>query len=101
MLNQRIDITTATPPLLQVMPDNSWHIILRVEQVTDHTLKCSCLKEDEGVAKQFSCELSEAPFHVGADIWEMSYGVQIMTLMHESLCDHPARRLWQRWQSQQ
>lgn len=83
------------------MPDDSWHIIFHVEKPKDQNLMCSCIKLEHGLLTQFNLELDEIPFHVGEGVWELRYGVQIMTLMHDSLRDHPARKLWQQWQTQQ
>ena len=44
-------------------------------------------------------QLSETPFHVGADVWELNYGATLMTLNHEVLNGHPAKQLWQEWLS--
>ena len=95
MLNNRKDILAVTPPLLQVMADNSWHIILSMKQLENSHIECECIKANEQCIKAFTTILDEVPFYVAEGVWELNYGVQIMTLMHESLRHHPARQLLQ------
>lgn len=95
MLNNRKDILAVKSPLLQIMPDQSWHIILKMIQLNNGDITCDCIKTDKNQILSFSNTLEEPPFYVAEDIWELSYGVQIMSLMHDSLKDHPARQLLQ------
>ena len=99
MLNQRIDILEATPPFLLSMPNNIWHLVINIEkQSTEHYL-CHCIKYQNNDFIEYTKDISEAPFHIAENIWELSYSVEIMTLIDDSLQDHPARTLWQQWQS--
>lgn len=95
MLNNREDILAVRTPLLQLMPDQSWHIILKMHLLENGDIECECIRSDQQRMHTFRNVLTEPPFHVAAGIWELSYGVQIMTLNHETLRNHPARQLIQ------
>lgn len=95
MLNNRENILAVKKPLLQLMPDQSWHIILHMTALENGDIECECIKIHEARTEKFSMTLSEPPFHVAEGIWELSYGVQIMTLDHETLSNHPAQQLLQ------
>ena len=97
MLNQRKDILSARPPLLLVLSNGDWHLIARIKKTGQQTFVCDCVRKSAEAFEQYQRRIEEMPFHVAADIWELEYGAQIMTLMHESLRDHPARMLWQDW----
>lgn len=101
MLNQRIPILEATLPLLQVMPDNSWHIIFSIQPTGPESYQCQCIRSTDTKPEEFTSTIEEQPFHVAEGIWELSYSVQLMTLRHESLRQHPATQLWQQWTSEQ
>ena len=83
------------------MPNNKWHIILGISHSSGQPYSCRCIKSTENTFELFDNAIEEEPFYVAEDIWELSYGVQLMTLHHASLKDHPAMRLWQQWQSQE
>lgn len=98
MLNQRIDIVTIQPPLLMTIPNASWHLIVKIERTSGQCV-IDCIKEENGQIDTYQQTLSEEPFHVAENIWELSYGVEIMTLKHSSLSGHPANLLWQKWKN--
>jgi hypothetical protein len=93
MLNNRENILAVKRPLLQLMPDQSWHIILKMTPLDNGDIECECIKLDQQRVHTFKNVLNEPPFHVAEGIWELSYGVQIMTLQHDTLRDHPAQQL--------
>ena len=97
MLNQRVDILEARPPLLLSMPGNAWHLIISIEKIAEEKYRCTCIKHQDNSIQQYTQEISETPFHVGEGIWELSYGSELMTLLDNSLGDHPAKMLWQQW----
>ena len=97
MLNQRIDICSATPPFLLSIPGNVWHLVITIEKSQQDKYICHCISHEGDNFNTYIHELQEPPFHVAENIWELSYGVEIMTLMDSSLSDHPARKLWQQW----
>ena len=97
MLNQRVDILEAHPPLLLSMPGNAWHLVISLEKITEEKYHCTCIKQQDDSIQQYMKEISETPFHVGDGIWELSYGCELMTLLHSNLADHPATLLWQQW----
>jgi len=96
MLNQRIDIITAQPPLIMTIPNSSWHLIVKIERLSGQCV-IDCIKEENEQITSYQQSLTEEPFHVAENIWELSYGVEIMTLQHRSLSAHPAIQLWQKW----
>ena len=98
MLNNRKDIIDAKLPLLMLAPDNSWELIVKLEKIADdhyHGLFIR-IKSDQLESRELS--IHEAPFHVAEDIWELQYGIQVMTLDHDTLRNHPANTAWQNWQ---
>ena len=101
MLNNRKDIIDAKLPLLLLAPDNSWELIVALEKIAaDHYQGLFVrIKNDQLEGRELS--IHEAPFHVAEDIWELQYGVQVMTLDHYTLRNHPASTAWQQWQQQQ
>jgi len=98
MLNQRIDIITAQPPLLMTIPNSSWHLIVKIQRISGQCV-IDCIKEEDEQIIPYQQTLTEEPFHVAENIWELTYGVEIMTLKHSSLSGHPANHLWQKWKS--
>ena len=97
MLNQRKSILEACPPLLITMSDGSWHLVTRVQTSASQGFEYECVKQTGNALEPYRLHLSEDPFHIGADIWELEYGVQIMTLMDASLETHPANSVWESW----
>jgi hypothetical protein len=97
MLNQRIDILEAQPPLLLSIPSNTWHLIISIEKIAEEKYHCHCIKQQDDSIQQYTQEINETPFHVGDGIWELSYGCELMTLLDNSLNDHPATILWKQW----
>jgi len=97
MLNQRIDILEASAPFLLSLPNNVWHLIIKIEKLEAEHYLCHCVKNQDNEFTEYTKDILEVPFHVAENIWELSYGVEIMTLMDDSLNDHPARILWQNW----
>jgi len=97
MLNQRIDILEAQPPLLLSIPGNTWHLIINIEKIAEEKYSCTCIEQQGSSIEKYPHEINQAPFHVGDGIWELSYGCEIMTLLDSSLDDHPATILWQQW----
>ena len=41
-----------------------------------------------------SLEVTDPPFYVGEDIWELEYGSVLMTLHHPTLRSHPAKKMY-------
>lgn len=97
MLNQRKDILSVQPPFLQVAANGEWHLIRSITQTGPQAFVCECIRKLNQEFKQYQRTIDEVPFHVAADIWELEYGIQLMTLMHSSLNDHPAQAMWQEW----
>ena len=97
MLNQRKNILTVQPPILQVLANGKWHLISNITQTGPQNFVCECIRKSNNEFESYQRTINEVPFHVAADIWELEYGIQLMTLMHSSLNDHPARTLWQDW----
>ncbi len=97
MLNQRIDIVDAPLPLLLSMPGDTWHLIIKIEKLSDDEFCCSCLRQSDNSIEEYTQDIHETPFHVGDGIWELSYGSELVTLLDSSLNDHPAKQLWQQW----
>lgn len=97
MLNQRIDILDAPMPLLFSMPDNTWHLIISIKKSHSEHFECVCIKQLDKTIKQYTLEIKQTPFHVGEGIWELDYGCELMTLINDSLNNHPAVTLWQQW----
>lgn len=100
MLNQRIDIIEASAPFLLSMPDNNWHLVIKIEKLGAEHYICHCIKSADNAFTEYTKELLQTPFHVAENIWELSYNVEIMTLLDDSLKQHPAKLLWQRWNAQ-
>ena len=100
MLNNRKDIIHAKLPLLLLAPNNSWELIVTLEKIAADQYKGLFIRVTGEQLEARELSIQEAPFHVAADIWELQYGVQIMTLDHDTLRNHPASEAWQRWQQQ-
>ena len=99
MLNQRRDITAVQPPFIMTVPNAAWHLIIASQKTSAHAMTLTCVKQEDGQWIEYQQQLNEQPFHVAEDIWELSYGVEIMTLNHSSLAQHPASELWRLWKS--
>ncbi len=97
MLNQRIDILEAKPPLLFTTSSGAWHLVTDIKKIDEEKYYCTCIKQQNNTLQQYAQEIKETPFHVGNNIWELSYGSELMTLLDSSLNDHPATMLWKRW----
>ncbi len=97
MLNQRIDIVEAAPPFLLSMPDNNWHLVINIEKLSADHYQCVCVEKQNNQFSEYTKDILEPPFHVAENIWELSYGVELMTLLDDSLQQHPARDLWMAW----
>ena len=79
------------------MQGGGWHLITRIQKIDAQTLECECVSSRDHFLNEYKRQLKEIPFHVAEGIWELEYGVQIMTLLHPSLDDHPARKVWKVW----
>ncbi len=101
MLNQRKDISEASPPLLLTFPDGNFHLIASIECIETNQYSCNCVKKLEGEFIQYQHHISDVPFHVAENIWELKFGVEIMTLLESDLTNHPATQIWQEWIDQQ
>lgn len=98
MLISQNDILQCTPPFLMQSASNDWLLVDKIcVEGENYILSILEMSADEFI--QRSILLNEAPFHVGAEVWELEYGATLMTLQHASVADHPARRLWQKWLS--
>lgn len=97
MLNQRLCITDAQVPLLQTFLNEQWHLIVNIRTLEAEVLECTCVRENGGTLEEYLHRIYETPFYVAEGIWEMQYGSQIMTLLHDSLENHPATAIWQAW----
>ena len=96
MLPSKKDILKCSPPFLMELPTGEWSLIINVAEVNGF-LKLDIVNMKKGVLKQRAIELTEQPFYVGADVWELNYGSVLMTLEHPSLLGHPARKIWEAW----
>lgn len=97
MLNQRKEITEATPPLLLTTPNGNFHLIAEITKIDSGKYACNCINKKEGELIQYQHEINDTPFHIAENIWELNYGVEIKTLLESDLSEHPARQLWQEW----
>lgn len=97
MLNQRHCVTDAKIPLLQTFLSDQWHLIVNIRFLDTDVLECTCIRDNEGTIEEYLHRIYETPFHVAEGIWEMQYGSQIMTLLHASLENHPATKIWRTW----
>tara|TARA_R110002096_G_scaffold307865_2_gene502576 strand:+ start:584 stop:886 length:303 start_codon:yes stop_codon:yes gene_type:complete len=100
MLNQRLDIQEAQLPLLVTMPDDTWHLVIRIEKVNE-SFRCTCIRQQDDSIQNYFYEITDTPFHVGSGIWELGYGCEVMTLLDDSLISHPAMLLWKQWSKDQ
>lgn len=100
MLNQRIDIAEVAPPFLLSFADNTWHLVVSIKKVSANHYQCECRKKQQDSFISYTKDIAEAPFHVAENIWELSYGGEIMTLLDNSLNNHPAKQLWSEWKQQ-
>lgn len=97
MLNQRKDITEAKPPLLLSNSDDSWHLVISVAKLEADNYELTCVQKQNDTFNQYTKILSESPFHVAENIWELGYGSEIKTLLDETLKNHAASVLWSEW----
>jgi len=97
MLNQRIDIIEIKPPFLLSNSDNSWHLVISIRKLEVSHYQLSCVEKQNNQLSEYITTISESPFYVAENIWELAYGSEIKTLLDDSLIDHPARKLWDEW----
>lgn len=96
MLPSKKDISESSPPFLMKFPSGEWSLVTEIiNENNNQKLVIVYLKDDQ--LKQRYYVVSEPLFYVGADVWEAEYGAVLMTLNHQTLYDHPANRLWQKW----
>ncbi len=96
MLISDKDILISNPPFLLEFATNEWTLVSKISG-SNNNLKLEIVERKNGVFSQRTLELNDPPFYVGADIWELEYGSRLMTLNHQSLIDHPARKIWKEW----
>ena len=101
MLNQRKDISEVSPPLLLTFPTGNFHLITSIEYIETNHYVCNCVKRLEGDFIHYQHHINDVPFYVAENIWELKFGVEIMTLLESDLINHPATRIWQEWINQQ
>ena len=101
MLNQRRNILDVPAPFIMTVPNADWHLIVALKENETQQLTLSCVKQEQGKLIEYQKLIDERPFHVAEDIWELSYGVEIMTLNHRSLAQHPAVEIWRLWKIKQ
>jgi len=97
MLNQHIDITEAKPPFLLSNADGSWHLVISLAKLEADNYELTCVQKQNDTLNQYKKSLSEPPFHVAENIWELGYGSEIKTLLDETLKNHAASDLWSEW----
>ena len=96
MLPSKKDISKSSPPFLMEFPSGEWSLVTEIiNENKNQKLVIVCLKDDEFIKRHHV--ISEPPFYVGADVWEIEYGAVLMTLNHQTLYNHPANRIWQKW----
>ena len=96
MLNSPNNILEHQPPFIFKSADNDWLLIAEIKQVKDG-LDLTVVEKHNNEFRKRIVRLEEAPFYVGAEIWELNYAATLMTLNHASLKQHPATLLWQEW----
>lgn len=98
MLITQKDILKSRPPFLMQSATQVWLLIESFVLFEDN-LNLAIIEKIDGSFSKRAMQISETPFHVGADVWELNYGATLMTLNHEVLNGHPAKQLWQEWLS--
>jgi hypothetical protein len=96
VLSSQKNILEYRPPFLMESPTGVWTLVVKIVS-TDNSLKLLIVHDENGEFEQRSFIVTEPPFYVGADVWELEYGSVLMTLNHPSLHDHPANQLWEKW----
>lgn len=92
MLRTDKDLFAVSPPFLVLLPGARWRVAVQVFPHPDGL----CLIEPSPEGNLEARVLQGRPWHVADEVWELDYGVQIMTLREDYYGSHPA---WARWQS--
>lgn len=93
MLRADKNIFAIRPPFLVVLPTSQWKIAARIFPHPDGLL---CVEPFYDGEPKVSVYLGR-PWHVADEVWELEYGVQIMTLDVQGMQHHPALALWHEW----
>jgi len=96
MLNTQKNILNSSPPFLMQTAIQEWMLIESVS-IDAEQYNLAIIEKNNGVFKKRTIQLAEPPFYIGAEIWELDYGATLMTLYHDSLVKHPAKKLWMEW----
>jgi hypothetical protein len=95
MLRTDKDIFCVAPPFLILIPGGKWRLAAHVFPHPDGL----CIVEPCPDSKPGARVFLGHPWHVADDVWELDYGVQIMTLRRDYYESHPAWARWQSWLS--
>ncbi len=98
MLISKNDILQHKPPFLMLSATQEWLLVENISKNTDIYI-LNIVEKKDGKFHTRSIQLYEAPFYVGAYIWELNYGTTLMTLYHDTLDQHPAKTVWMEWLS--
>lgn len=96
MLPSKKDILKSSPPFLMKHLNSEWSLVIDITDING-ILKLDIVDMNKSVLNQRVIKLTEQPFYVGEDVWELDYGSVLMTLNHPSLLAHPARKIWGTW----
>ncbi len=96
MGSQQRDIFAVSPPFLILHRNGSWKL---VREIFPHN-------EGLGYIEPFAMEndgkpevavLSGSPWQVDEGVWELDYGIRIVSLNHPDYHLHPGWSLWTQW----
>jgi hypothetical protein len=93
MLRTEKDIFGVAPPFLILLPGGRWRLAAHLFP-HPHGL---CVVEPRVDREPQARVLHGQPWHVADDVWELDYGVQVMTLRQDYYASHPAWVQWQSW----
>ncbi len=77
-------------------PAGDWSLVIKISRVNEG-LNLTILYMNSDKFREREILIDVPPFYVGAGVWELDYGSTLMTLEHPSLCEHPAKIMWEKW----
>ena len=96
MLITKKELTKEYVPMLMVSAQGTWKLVIDILRDRNEWQLCLLeTRDNEFVTRKV--KVTEEPFYVSSEIWELDYGTTLMTLQHETLTNHPALKLWQAW----
>ena len=96
MLLSKKELFDCNPPFLIKFANGKWSLAVKIS-ILNNNIKLLIVQTENGELLKRYFEISEPPFYVGAEVWELEYGSVLMTLNHPSLDNHPAKKLWEKW----